>query len=152
MGTVPRNAWDIARESIRRAGELKISDRYRMVTGQPISNVDNTPLFPAIAIPVETKSGFECPGDHLDCLRANLQGVTKILIVGWRATEKHFLNLLSGAVPDKTPMQVVAGDKDSAEATFSQISAAGIMFSVTHSTEGSASTWSGRETENFLKA
>jgi hypothetical protein len=61
---VNRNAWEIGRELIDRASELKISDRYRMSPHRPIGKIDNVPLFPAIAIPVETKRNFECPGDH----------------------------------------------------------------------------------------
>src|ERR1700730_6618456 len=121
-----RNAWEVVRELIQGVGELRLSDRYRMVGGQPISKVDDTPLFPAIAIPVETKPGFECPSDHLECLRAHLSNITKILVVGWRATEKHFLDLVSSAVTREVPMQVVAGQKPYAQDVLNRISAAGI--------------------------
>jgi hypothetical protein len=47
-----------------------------------------------LAIPVETKNDFECPAEHLAVLREFVPKVTKILIVGWRATEAHFLKLL----------------------------------------------------------
>ncbi len=51
-------------------------------------------LMPAIAIPVTRKTKFECPNPHLDALRERLPEVTKILAIGWRGTEKHFLKLL----------------------------------------------------------
>jgi hypothetical protein len=122
-----RSAWDIAYELIQRVGELQISDRYRMVVGpHPISNVDNVPLFPAIAIPVETKPGFECPSDHHECLRTHLERITKVLVVGWRATEKHFLDLFSSAVKGQIAVQVVAGQKNCAEEVLSHIASAGI--------------------------
>jgi SIR2-like protein len=54
----------------------------------------NTVLFPAIAIPVEKKQVFECPQDMLDDLKKLLPRVTKILVIGWRATEDNFLDLL----------------------------------------------------------
>jgi len=121
-----RNPWDVAKELIHRVADLQISNRYRMVVGQPISKVEDIPLFPAIAIPVENKSGFKCPSDHVDCLRAHLEMVTKILIVGWRATERHFLDLLRGAVTDKIPVQVVAGGRGPGEEVLSHFAAAGI--------------------------
>jgi hypothetical protein len=46
------------------------------------------------AIPVESKTDFECPPDHLTALSDLLPKVRNILTIGWRATEKHFLTLL----------------------------------------------------------
>jgi hypothetical protein len=66
--------------------------------------MDNCALFPALAIPVEEKVDFECPPDHVTALEAFLPQVTKILIIGWRAAEKPFLNMLrkacTGTYPD----------------------------------------------------
>ena len=121
-----RNVWDVGSELIRRAEELKISDRYRLVHEHPIGKIDDIPLFPAIAIPVETKVGFECPNDHLECLRANLGRITKILVLGWRATEKHFLDLLKDSVAGEISVQVVAGRRQCAEEVLSRIHDAGI--------------------------
>lgn len=50
--------------------------------------------FPAIAIPVEKKQTFQCPQHMIDELTALLPKVTKIFVIGWRATEDHFLELL----------------------------------------------------------
>jgi hypothetical protein len=53
----------LTREIIDRAPELRISDRYQMVLGNNPSRArteNNVPLYPAVAIPVETKSNFEC--------------------------------------------------------------------------------------------
>jgi hypothetical protein len=47
--------------------------------------------FPAIAIPTQTKTTFECPPDHLSVLDDAFPTFTHVLIVGWRATEQHFL-------------------------------------------------------------
>jgi hypothetical protein len=67
-----RNVWEVARELINIAPDLKITDRFRIVVSHPIGKIDDIPLFPAIAIPVETKLYFECPPDHLDCLWTHL--------------------------------------------------------------------------------
>ena len=105
-----RNVWQIGRDLIQKADELKISDRFCMVTEHPIGKIGDIPLFPAIAIPVETKLIFECPNDHLECLRALLPRITKILIVGWRGTEYHFLDLLRESLTRKVSTLVVARD------------------------------------------
>ena len=52
-------------------------------------------LFPALAIPVETKRHHECPDDHLEALQACLPKITKLLLIGWRASEVPFLQLLA---------------------------------------------------------
>jgi hypothetical protein len=73
-------------------------------------------LFPAIAIPVEKKSTFECPQQMLDELMALLPQVTKILIIGWRASETHFLERLKANLRRGTDLYIVAGpDKQQGE-------------------------------------
>jgi hypothetical protein len=50
---------------------------------------------PAIAVPLQTKQSFECPRAHCDSLQMYLPGVKKILTIGWRGLEEHFIKLLS---------------------------------------------------------
>jgi hypothetical protein len=55
---------------IDRADGLKVTNRFRIVNEHPIGKVNGMPLVPAIAIPVEIKTEFECPNDHLsNCSR-----------------------------------------------------------------------------------
>jgi hypothetical protein len=122
-----RNVWTIANELIERAPELKISDDYRVINERPIGKFDETPLFPALAIPVETKRVFECPTEHLDCLCEHLPKVTKILIVGWRGTEEHFLQLLKTHLSNKVHIQVVVAEHKEAEQVLLRIQDAGIQ-------------------------
>jgi len=50
---------------------------------------------PAIAVPLQTKQTFECPKAHCDALQMCLPRVKKILTIGWRGLEGHFIKLLS---------------------------------------------------------
>ena len=70
-------------------------------------------LWPALALPVATKSDFECPPDHLDVLKACLPQVTRVLTIGWRGAEQHFLPLLAEHL--RADRGLVVG-KDQAEA------------------------------------
>jgi hypothetical protein len=113
------------------AAELKISDRFRRIVNaddRRHSKSSSIPVFPAIAIPVETKRSFECPSFHLECLRKHTANVTKILTIGWRATEQHFLNELSAGLNRRVHLQAVAGKDNKAEAEqiLQRIIAAGI--------------------------
>jgi hypothetical protein len=77
------------------------------------------PLFPAIAIPVQTKSDqyFECPLAHREYLAERLRYISKILIIGWQAKEAHFLDMLRFNLPQLKGVMVVGRDAHDAEAT-----------------------------------
>src|SRR5216684_2650665 len=88
-----RSVWEIAYELISRASELDLGPDYHRVVTRPIGRLDEaTTLFPAIAIPVVQKSAFECPADHVAALMKCIPEVTKLLIIGWRGTEQHFVS------------------------------------------------------------
>jgi len=59
------------------------------------------PIVPAIAIPFQTKTEdtFEWPRSHRVYLEQLLPHVRKILIIGWRAKEAHFLEMLRDKLP-----------------------------------------------------
>jgi len=74
---------------------------------------------PAIAIPVELKSTFECPDEHLDALKRMLPNVDRLLVIGWRATEEHFLEVLrAGLANRRIPVMIVADTEQAADSTW----------------------------------
>jgi len=82
-------------ELIERAVDLKVTDRYHVAQQVPIVRLDQQrPLIPAIAIPVQRKGAFECPAQHVAALQECLPKVRKLLVIGWRATDVPFLDLL----------------------------------------------------------
>jgi hypothetical protein len=90
-------AEDIARELIERAATLDVGQDYCLID-RPLNVRPATPsgpLFPAIAIPLETKRSFECPDEHLAALKECIPEVTKVLAIGWRGAEDHFLKMLA---------------------------------------------------------
>ena len=56
-------------------------------------------FLPALAVPMAGKTAFECPPEHVAILRSVMSQVTHVLIVGWRAAERHAVELLEGADP-----------------------------------------------------
>jgi hypothetical protein len=105
----PAHAWSVTHEWIRRAAELRITDNYTLSTGCPTAVVGGRSAFPAIAIPVEKEKNFECPPNLIEELSALLPQITKALVIGWRATEEHFLNLLKTHLKPGVRLHVVAG-------------------------------------------
>jgi len=91
----PDHGFSVAKDFIERAVEIPVTQKYLFTTEHPPGSVRGIPVFPAIAIPVETKRSFECPPTQLEELVALLREVSKILVIGWRATEAHFLALLA---------------------------------------------------------
>jgi hypothetical protein len=55
---------------------------------------------PALAVPTVSKQTFVSPSNHLAELERIIPKVNKIVIVGWRAGEQHFLKMLKNRLPD----------------------------------------------------
>lgn len=82
------------------------------------------PLYPAIAIPVTEKGTFECPATHVSMLTTLIPKVTKLLTIGWRGTENHFLELLRNQGP--MTAVAVAGSEPEASETINQLRSKGV--------------------------
>jgi hypothetical protein len=53
---------------------------------------------PAIALPLTEKTQFVFPDNHLQSLSADLAEVSKVITIGWRGSENHFLQLWAEAM------------------------------------------------------
>ena len=84
------------------------------------------PLFPAIAIPVETKAEFECPDKHLSLLKSSIREITKILIIGWRGMDPHFIQILLDGWHSDIRVQIVCGGVADGDSVRKTMEAAGL--------------------------
>lgn len=145
---VARDPWAFANGLIDRVRDLKISQRYKVVRSHPIVYEDGKTLFPAIAIPVETKSDFECPAQHLEALRECIPQVSKLLVIGWRAREEHFLEFLrQSKLPKQLRLMVVARSPEGGKeivATLQDKLGIGLL--------GRGPYWSGGGFTDFIKS
>jgi hypothetical protein len=96
---------------IERAGEL---DYGAYVVQASFKDRSDGPRFPAIAIPVQRKQVFECPSDHVEVLRKLIPETNKLLIVGWRGAERHFVDLLR-TLPKHVQGLIVSGNEKEAQ-------------------------------------
>jgi hypothetical protein len=105
---------------IEQADNFNLTEKYVVAVATDPHQFFNfeTPIVPAIAIPVQTKTDdtFEWPKSHRDYLEELLPHVTKILIVGWQAKEAHFSSMLRYAFRTRklTDLKVVGRDADDA--------------------------------------
>jgi hypothetical protein len=75
-----------------------------------------TPGIPALALPIADKCDFIWPKSHANVMES-LQGeVSRVLTIGWRGAERHFLDLLRPIVRSNSRWAVVTGGADTAQA------------------------------------
>lgn len=107
--------------------------------------------YPAIALPVEKKSVFECPAKHLDLLREDMPKVTRLLIVGWRGTEAHFLKLWKeNRVEAISKIAIVAGGSGEAEQVRRNLKPSGLVGDFLLSDTGFSALMTGSMLNEFL--
>ena len=80
------------------AEELYIEKAFEVVVS-PTIELHEFPrasysYIPALAVPVQDKAQFECPLAHIDKLVELLPRVSRVLVIGWRGMEAHFMRLL----------------------------------------------------------
>jgi hypothetical protein len=98
------------------------------VLDEPRVAVKDWLYFPAISIPVQTKSHFSCPQEWLPILDTSLDGVSNLLVIGWRGGEEHFLKRVI-PVLNKNPdlnVSIVSHTETSANQTEAQLGLAGL--------------------------
>jgi len=143
-------------ESIIALGtSLSLSSGYHVVTTSDQTHFERHYTYPALALPVNTKLSFECPDDHLAQMQADIPAVTKLLVIGWRAMEPHFLDFWKQprltSVPDKiSKIAIVAGNLVAAEHVQNQLRASGAEGRFLLSKGGFSEFVTGSELEDFL--
>jgi hypothetical protein len=142
-------------EIIRLGGNLMLLPEFNVLPSSDGNPFDAAHSYPALALPVNTKVDFECPEDHIAQLKADVPAVTKLLVIGWRATEPHFLDFWKQprlkSVPDKiSKIAIVAGGVDAATQVQDQLRASKIEGRFLLSPSGFSRFVTGKEVDEFL--
>jgi hypothetical protein len=121
------DAKDVARWLIANAPELDPSPEFKFFRSPlfalgPGSAIG---LWPAMALPIARKAAFECPDEHMSALDACVPKVSKLLTIGWRGAEQHFLERFAGKIPPVSAL-VVGRDRNDAEQIVATIQRSGI--------------------------
>ena len=141
----------IAQDLIQGSAGLQLSQNYILIDEYPPAPRKKLALFPALAIPVETKLDFECPSAHVDALKKFLPQVSKILMIGWRATEALFLEMLKQELRQRVLVMAVAGGKEESAQAMQNISSQGTSAQYCLSLGGFTDCILDRQIEEFLK-
>ena len=105
---------------------------------------------PALAMPVVNKHGFACPSTHLDELIRLAPRVSKVLIIGWRAAEQHFMRILKNGLPPGIPVLAVCGSEANSQATLDRFCEAGIQANMRTDSGGFSDFVLSERFDNFL--
>jgi hypothetical protein len=108
------------------ASSESVTNHYQMIGSLKSQKREDPPWFPAIAIPLESKLDFELPPGHLDMLKQCIPQVSKLLLIGWRATDAPFLELLADLLPPDVFLHVVCGTARDGREVVDRFHAAGI--------------------------
>jgi hypothetical protein len=146
----PANQWGAMAAVTERAPSIQLG-AIRMVSLSIPTGMDSDELVaPAIAVPLEDKTTFECPEQHLDMLQAMLPSVTRILVVGWRATEQHFLRILAPAIGQPVPVSLACGSQQAGEDTAQNLLRAGLNMRAHATSGGFTDLVTARQHANFF--
>ena len=90
--------------------------------------------------------------DHIAALTNELPRVERILTIGWRAQEQHFLTLLSARVTKPVSIWCVSGDAAKSEETLSRLRQARLLIDGAHAADmGFSELVSTRAAQDFMK-
>jgi hypothetical protein len=119
--------WQVTHKLIAESASIEITNEYVVSGDRPIfRDSKNRALVPAIAIPVESKQHFECPESHLRQLSAALPHIRKLLIVGWRGMDGHFVALLKAGLQETVLGHVVCGSSNASTDVVTRLAQAGV--------------------------
>ena len=122
----PANQWGAMAAVTERAASLTLAKEISIATEYPSGMLDDELVAPALAIPLEDKTEFECPEAHLSLLSDLLREASSILVIGWRATENHFLRLLTSSGPPNRSVFIACGTLEEGRSTSERLKLAGL--------------------------
>jgi hypothetical protein len=125
-GTFQFNSIEqVTTEMLIRRPSIALSDAFAYF-GQ--FRAERIVAYPAIAVPTQNKSGsdFACPTLHQQKFVETLPKVTKLITIGWRGAERHFLDLLSGRMTSVKHAWAVAESAGSAQETTKHLNTVGV--------------------------
>ena len=92
------------------------TDKIDMSTSRLMAPSESIPqgytAMPAIALPMSTKSNFECPDSFISELKIGLGKATDIVLIGWRGAEPHFKEAMQNIINPKTMLTIVTGSAE----------------------------------------
>src|SRR3989441_6682580 len=153
------NELQIATELIDMASTLVLEESYHIIQKPPSGirrlgsqpKLESRPLFPALPIPVENKSEYECPQEHYQLMEKYLPSITDMLLIGWRASEKRFLTSLADSIQKDTRIMVISSGEPKAIEAINRMKQANVPGDFIPAKGGFSNSILSGEIESFLE-
>lgn len=118
-GLDPKSSYDFALLGAQYVLDSE-STKYPIViknvkTSKNLPSEGSDPLtkftyLPAVALPLHSKLDYVCPEEHVAAMKSAIDGVDRIVIIGWKAGDPYLVQLLKDLLKDKEiPIAVVCG-------------------------------------------
>lgn len=105
---------------------------------------------PALAIPLQNKSRYVCPEEHIKVMRASLSEIDRVLFIGWRGGDSFLIEELNKALDGKKIPITIVGMPDTVDSLTSCLGP--LSAQVTHrSGEGFSKYLTTPKFEEFFK-
>lgn len=117
----PLTALDLAGDKLQYAGDICVLNRKKR-QGDGVGYFKKnrvTAWYPALSVPIEGKTDFNCPENHIEKAKAHLAGCTDFLVIGFSASDPPVLDLFSN-VPEVEKLKIVNGNAKAGWAALEQ--------------------------------
>jgi len=145
----------VASRVIDKAQYLDVNPAFDLVPRYQLARTGDGAIIPALSIPVATKSVYECPQEQQEALMDALPEVDKVLVIGWKAGEKRFLDSLAERMKKKLKIMVISSSEKKALEIAARLSSLRPTGSNTHydvGKKGFSHSITSHEADEFLKS
>lgn len=130
---------------------IHISEEIAIINSLTTNTPNGQGYFPALALPLIAKSNFVCPSTHMTALVDRLPSVDRILIIGWRGGESHFLKLLKDRVRKDASYLIINGKEVYGREALTNLASSGIAGYYKILDQGFSDFVHSRGVEEFVK-
>lgn len=89
----PKNLEFVRKLANEQPGSFSILEKPLDLYRKELPQTDIMYL-PQLLIPLITKDAFVCPHEHISALSGSIEKITDVLIIGWKANEQYFMELM----------------------------------------------------------
>lgn len=92
----------------------------------PSEEPSETLAAPGIAIPTDRKQTFSCPDEHVERFAEDAAKTTRVLVIGWRGSEPHALEILREQMPSVRQLAVADVTVENSANVINTLQSAGV--------------------------
>jgi hypothetical protein len=146
---------EVASRVIDQGQKLDISPTIDLISRHQLARSGRDAIIPALSIPVANKSVYECPQEQQQALADILPDIDKVLVIGWKAAEGRFLELLAQRMNKQARILVISSSEAKASELIIKLSKSlriGVASYFFAGKRGFSHSITSHEADEFLKS